>query len=96
MSEIAMLVAEEYERRVKNMRKNGDGGASEEIDLFSSASILARKVEAWSSSFSSSSSSSSSIWINNHFGRDKMKSLELSLQPKTQIAVAAINGFFSA
>ncbi|KAL6959275.1 hypothetical protein U1Q18_039416 [Sarracenia purpurea var. burkii] len=86
MSEIAMLVAEEYERLVKNSRKNGDGSASEEIDLFSSAFVLARKVKTWSSS----------SLINNHFGEEKMKPFKGFVEPKSQIGVAAINGFFSA
>ncbi|WMV26241.1 hypothetical protein MTR67_019626 [Solanum verrucosum] len=47
MADIAMLVAEEYERRVKNSRKFG---SEEEIQLFSYFSeILAQKFDGYSS-----------------------------------------------
>ncbi|KAK3022582.1 hypothetical protein RJ639_046187 [Escallonia herrerae] len=75
MAEIAMLVAEEYERRVKNSRKNG-----EEIDLFSCVSVLARRLGG------------SSVTIKSKLAGGSMEALE----PKTQIGLAAINGFFSA
>ncbi|KAH7860462.1 hypothetical protein Vadar_013705 [Vaccinium darrowii] len=82
MSDIAMLVAEEYERRVKKSRRIG--GESEEINLFSSVSVFARRVE-WSS------------WIKKSFGEEKMELLlKWAPEPKSPIGVAAINGFFSA
>ncbi|KAE9449965.1 hypothetical protein C3L33_18142, partial [Rhododendron williamsianum] len=81
MADIAMLVAEEYERRVKNSRKIG--GENEEIDLFSSVSVLARGVE-WSS------------WINRNIGEEKMELVKKAMEPRSQIGVAAVNGFFSA
>lgn len=43
MADIAMLVAEEYERRVKNSRKNGGDG--EEIDLFNCVSVFVRNFD---------------------------------------------------
>ncbi|KAF7129139.1 hypothetical protein RHSIM_Rhsim10G0155200 [Rhododendron simsii] len=79
---IAMLVAEEYERRVKNSRKIA--GENEEIDLFSSVSVLARGVVEWSS------------WINRNIGEEKMELVKKAMEPRSQIGVPAINGFFSA
>jgi hypothetical protein len=78
MADIAILVAEEYERRVKNGRKAGGGGAEGEYceiaHLLSYASTFARS--------------------------HKMKKMELAAkwvrEPKTQIGLAASNGFFSA
>ncbi|KAL3369212.1 hypothetical protein AABB24_009830, partial [Solanum stoloniferum] len=46
MADIAMLVAEEYERRIKNSRKFGN---EEKIELFSTFSILVQELK-WSSS----------------------------------------------
>ncbi|KAK2975225.1 hypothetical protein RJ640_009002 [Escallonia rubra] len=77
MAEIAMLVAEEYERRVKNSRKNGE---EMEIDLFSCVSVLARRLGG------------SSVTIKSKLAGGSMEALE----PKTQIGLAAVNGFFSA
>ena len=45
MSDIAMLVAEEYERRVKNARKAGGAKGENEIDFVSYASSLALRVK---------------------------------------------------
>ncbi|KAF5960618.1 hypothetical protein HYC85_001827 [Camellia sinensis] len=43
MADIAMLVAEEYERRVKKSRQNGNGSESDqEINLFSAVSVFVR------------------------------------------------------
>jgi hypothetical protein len=47
MSDIAMIVAEEYERRIKNSRKNGD----QETSLFSCVSILIKKLDVESFGF---------------------------------------------
>ncbi|XP_061345625.1 uncharacterized protein LOC133291379 [Gastrolobium bilobum] len=76
MSDIAMLVAEEYERRVKSLRKTGGGGGGEvtwEIDMVSCASFLASRLK-----------------------EQKNKLVQWVLEPKTQIAIAASNSFFSA
>ncbi|KAF7130511.1 hypothetical protein RHSIM_Rhsim10G0155600 [Rhododendron simsii] len=67
-----MLVAEEYERRVKNARKIG--GENEEIDMFSSVSVLARGVE-WSS------------WINRNLGEEKMELVKKAMEPRSQIGL---------
>ncbi|XP_045823443.1 uncharacterized protein LOC123916115 [Trifolium pratense] len=50
MSDIAMLVAEEYERRVKNLKSTGaaSGGAAVEtweINMFSCYSLLVSKLK---------------------------------------------------
>lgn len=51
MSDIALLVAEEYERRVKSLKKaaagGGGGGGGEvwEIDMASSAALLVSKLK---------------------------------------------------
>lgn len=79
MSDIAMLVAEEYERRVKNSRKNGDG--SEEINLFSYVSRLAKRLNYGSD------------LINNI---ENLEIVKKGLEPKTPVGLQAINGFFSA
>lgn len=78
MADIAILVAEEYERRVKNRRKAGGGAADQEeyceiVHLVSSASAMAQSL--------------------------KMKRMALAKwvrEPKTQISLAAFDGFFSA
>lgn len=79
MADIAILVAEEYERRVKISRKKG-----EEIELISCLGVLGQKFKV-----------SSSFWI-----KGKFISMEdvgkLIVEPKSQMSVAATNGFFSA
>ncbi|KAG8383476.1 hypothetical protein BUALT_Bualt04G0017300 [Buddleja alternifolia] len=88
MADIAMLVAEEYERRVKKSRKIG-----EEIDLMSCVGVLGHDFKGL---FSSSSS-----WIKEK--EDKMVEEILLittklrvLKPKSQMSLAASYGFFSA
>ena len=44
MSDIAMLVAEEYERRVKSLRKSGGGGTGE-IDMGAYVSVMVSKFK---------------------------------------------------
>ncbi|KAL2246570.1 UNVERIFIED_CONTAM: hypothetical protein Sindi_2509300 [Sesamum indicum] len=68
MADIAMLVAEEYERRVKSSR-------NAEVDL--SSLINLRRV--------------SSVWI-----KEKVMTVVMVLEPKSQMSVAATDGFFSA
>ncbi|MBF3906115.1 hypothetical protein ISG12_30475 [Burkholderia pseudomallei] len=71
MSDIAMLVAEEYERRVKTLTKEGGGGA-EDIHMLSSVSLMLSTL------------------------KQKKQFLQRAFQPKTQLAMAASNSFFSA
>lgn len=76
MADIAILVAEEYERRVKNGRKAGGGAAADQgeycefVHLVSSASAMTQSL--------------------------KMTLAKWVREPKTQISLAASDGFFSA
>ncbi|OIT01109.1 hypothetical protein A4A49_25170 [Nicotiana attenuata] len=81
MADIAMLVAEEYERRVKNSRINN--GEVEHIDFFSSFSVLAQKVKG------------SNSRIKMSIGEDRIYEKKVFV-PQTEVGVAAINGVFSA
>jgi len=74
MSDIAILVAEEYERRVKILKKSGGagGGGAGEIDLLSSVSVMVSAI------------------------KEKKQLLQRVLEPKTQLAMAASDSFFSA
>ncbi|KAL6583147.1 hypothetical protein OROMI_005225 [Orobanche minor] len=85
MADIAMLVAEEYERRVKNSRKRRDGGEEEEIELLSCVGLLGKNFRG----------SVSSFWI-----KQKMIFMEeekkLGFEPKSPVSLAATNAFFSA
>ena len=101
MSDIAMLVAEEYERRIKNSRKicSGGGGGGgccggggvtaaaaaaeeeEEIGFVSSVSAFAVSVRAKKKKV---------------IGEEKMEIVKWVSEPKSQIGLAAFNGFFSA
>ena len=70
MADIAMLLAEEYEKMMKKK--------SQEIEVF-------RKIEDGYS------------WIKVRFQGDYQSDNKvLGLNPKSQIAVAAVSGFFSA
>ena len=77
MSDIAILVAEEYERRVKNSRKAAGGEGDMEINWVSCASVLAQSIK-------------------NNIGKEKMELLKLVMEPRSQVSLAASNGFFSA
>ncbi|KAL0378640.1 UNVERIFIED_CONTAM: hypothetical protein Sradi_3169500 [Sesamum radiatum] len=83
MADIAILVAEEYERRVKSCRKSG----GEEIQLLSCAGVLGQNLRG--------SSAASSAWM-----KEKLMSgisvKGAGLEPKSQMSLAARNGFFSA
>ena len=104
MSDIAMLVAEEYERRIKNSRKICSGGGAggggccggggvtaaaaaagaeeeEEIGFVSSVSAIAVSVRAKKKKV---------------IGEEKMEIVKWVSEPKSQIGLAAFNGFFSA
>ncbi|GAA0155581.1 hypothetical protein LIER_13278 [Lithospermum erythrorhizon] len=82
MADIAMLVAEEYERRVRNSRKIGVDG--EEMNFSVGLYGLARGA---GKSFS---------WIKETIKEDKLEMIKKSLEPKSQIGVAASHGLFSA
>ncbi|KAL2240896.1 uncharacterized protein LOC105171235 [Sesamum indicum] len=90
MADIAILVAEEYERRVKSSRKSG----GEEIQLLSCAGVLGQNLRG--------SSSASSSWMKEKLmsmKEEKMGGIMVKgagLEPKSQLSLAARNGFFSA
>lgn len=81
MADIAMLVAEEYERRTKNCRRIGDGG--DEIGVVSSVSFMVKRLDG-------------SSWVRKKIGEDNLEVLGKVLEPKTQVGLAAIDGLFSA
>ncbi|KAK6922950.1 hypothetical protein RJ641_011254 [Dillenia turbinata] len=82
MADIAILVAEEYERRIKNARRSG---AQEEIDLVSYVSVWVKRIDG-----------SASSWLKTKFGDDKIETVKWILDPKTEIGLAASSGLFSA
>ncbi|KAK4353108.1 hypothetical protein RND71_028626 [Anisodus tanguticus] len=75
----------EYERRIKNSRKYGvNNGDGEQIELFSSFSILAQEIKGSSSK------------IKMRLGEDWINYENSICVPQTEVALAAINGLFSA
>lgn len=92
MADIAILVAEEYERRIKNSRNLGGVGGGGEgevmIELLSGFSVLqGQKLE----------DSSSSLMKMKIGGEEKrLEVMNKALEPHFEVGVAAINGFFSA
>ncbi|GLT44003.1 hypothetical protein SLA2020_179220 [Shorea laevis] len=81
MADIAILVAEEYERRIKNSRKENEGVERGEgqVPVVSSVSVLVGRMKAR---------------VVGHQSMEVVK--RFGLEPKSQIALAASNGFFSA
>lgn len=80
MTDIALLVAEEFERiRVKDS-KNNDGSFDglHVMDLVSGCSELAQTLKK------------------NIIGKERIQLLKWVMEPKTQIGLAASNEFFSA
>ncbi|KAK3211931.1 hypothetical protein Dsin_016637 [Dipteronia sinensis] len=86
MADIAMLVAEEYERRVKlqsSSRNREDHDDQNQNQIM----VMIKK----------SNNIFDFKWINNNSYVEIVKhKWILLLEPKTQIALAASNGFFSA
>ncbi|PIN05713.1 hypothetical protein CDL12_21742 [Handroanthus impetiginosus] len=84
MADIAILVAEEYERRVKSSRKSG-----QEVELVSCVGVLGQNLKGLSSS-----------WVKEKVGLMEEKMVGVlgnrSLEPKSQMSLAARNGLFSA
>ncbi|EXB80854.1 hypothetical protein L484_020113 [Morus notabilis] len=80
MTDIAILVTEEFERSAGHSRKDVGTNTEEnqELGLVSCVSVLAQSLKK-------------------KIREEKMKSLKkLVKEPKTQIGLAAYNGFFSA
>mgnify|MGYP004716251617 CR=1 FL=1 len=87
MADIAMLVTEEYERRVKNSRKSSHQGANdEEIEYFAHVSVSAKRVDL----------ESSFCMMKEEIGGEKMETVKMVFEPKSDIGVAASKCFFSA
>ncbi|KAK6924139.1 hypothetical protein RJ641_010339 [Dillenia turbinata] len=82
MADIAILVAEEYERRIKNARRSG---AQEEVDFVTYVSIWVKRIDG-----------SASSWLKSKFEDDKNEIVKRVLEPKTEIGLAASSGLFSA
>lgn len=79
MTDIAILVAEEFERRVSHLRKAGRDSEADQMDLVSCVSMLAQTIK------------------NKIAENQKMDYfVKWAREPKTQIGLAASNGFFSA
>ncbi|KAK3148247.1 hypothetical protein QOZ80_3BG0292610 [Eleusine coracana subsp. coracana] len=81
MADIALLVAEEFEKRVKRGAPNADGG--EERRNFGAVE------KVWSSWVESASAAASGVRVNFALRRSE-------LEPKTGLGLAAFDGFFSA
>lgn len=80
MADIAMLVAEQYERMVKDSRKRGE----EDMEMFSCVAVLIKRLEG------------SSTWIKmKPRKKEEGDKMEISA-PKSQFSVAATNCLFSA
>ncbi|KAJ1394140.1 hypothetical protein SESBI_34443 [Sesbania bispinosa] len=80
MSDIAMLVAEEYERRTKNLKKGGAGVVGEgEFNMVSRASVLVLTRR-----------------LKEKAGVEKKELVNWIWEPKTKISIAALNSVFSA
>ncbi|KAL0432004.1 UNVERIFIED_CONTAM: hypothetical protein Sradi_0826400 [Sesamum radiatum] len=82
MADIAMLVAEEYERRVKSSRN------AAEVDL---SSLGSNCVGFLGGQMINLRRFKSSVWI-----KEKVMTVVMALEPKSQMSVAATDGFFSA
>ncbi|KAK4734117.1 hypothetical protein R3W88_008378 [Solanum pinnatisectum] len=93
MAEMAMLVAEEYERRVNNSRKYCGiaAGEEEEIEMFSYFSTLVKNI------YESPSFSSSRITMRLSKIKINEKMIHTTVfQPQSDVSLAASNGVFSA
>ncbi|OVA10446.1 hypothetical protein BVC80_8983g15 [Macleaya cordata] len=89
MADIAMLVAEEYERRIKMSSSTSTKGIIQEekkIDLVTCVSVLAAQIRL--DEFS---------WVKKvEDNKEKFEYAKKILDPKSPFGLAAINGFFSA
>lgn len=80
MTDIAILVAEEFERRMSYAKKEGRDSEAAQIDLVSCASVLAQSIKQK---------------IGENQKMDYFVKWAIR-EPKTQIGLAASSGFFSA
>ncbi|GMH20597.1 hypothetical protein Nepgr_022438 [Nepenthes gracilis] len=79
MADIAILVAEEYQRRVKNSSKSS-GGEGGEVDLLCGGAVVAERL----------------MKLSKAVCEGTMEIVRGSLEPKSELGLAAIAGFFSA
>ncbi|KAK7281046.1 hypothetical protein RIF29_08694 [Crotalaria pallida] len=80
MSDIALLIAEEYERRAKIIQKASTGVVRDgEFNMVSSASLFALTLR-----------------LKERVLMEKRDLVKWICEPKSQIAIAASNSFFSA
>ncbi|KZV14433.1 hypothetical protein F511_43079 [Dorcoceras hygrometricum] len=85
MADIAILVAEEYERRIKVSRKSG-----QDIELWSCVGLLGKNLREYSSCLFRDN------FYYYHKGESSVKLLVGIEEPKSPISLAATYGFFSA
>ncbi|KAI8032263.1 hypothetical protein LOK49_LG01G02396 [Camellia lanceoleosa] len=99
---VISIAYEEYERRVKKSKQNGNGSESDqEINLFSAVSVFVRN--RWRLHHGDDDGSSWIMTMKNFGEEEKKKKItelfnfnRVVMEPKTQISLSAINGFFSA
>ena len=77
MTDIAILVAEEFERRVNHSKKDLGIEGKQETTMVSCVSMVAQSVK-------------------DMIGEEKIEFFKRILEPKSQIGLAASDGFFSA
>lgn len=81
MADIAMFMAEEYERRVKKIKKSG-----EEIEMQSCFGVLMDSMKG----------SSSWCWMREKMRMEREKMVEVLSIGESQITISATSGLFSA
>jgi hypothetical protein len=88
MADIALLVAEEFEKRVKRGAPNGGAGGEAE-DGSGERRNFGAVAKVWSSWVESASAAASGVRVN--------VAVQLrELEPKTGLGLAAVDGLFSA
>ncbi|KAK9230607.1 hypothetical protein WN944_023579 [Citrus x changshan-huyou] len=90
MADIAMLVAEEYERRVNNLRKLA---AEREMTIKQNNNAAPATATATATAAAAADVVNVSIVAD---GIKIRKFVKWVLEPKSQITIAAFDGFFSA
>ncbi|GAB4828136.1 hypothetical protein Ancab_035051 [Ancistrocladus abbreviatus] len=82
MADIAMLVAEEYEKIVKRTSRKSNSETGQ-MDSTSCKVVLAERFRKLN-------------WVSREVGEHSMEFVRKALQPKSELGFAAISGFFSA
>uniref|UniRef100_A0A7N0T745 Uncharacterized protein n=1 Tax=Kalanchoe fedtschenkoi TaxID=63787 RepID=A0A7N0T745_KALFE len=81
MADIAILVAEEYERRIKHPRRAANEDEEEKLSFASSVSFMAKRIDV-------------AAWVKDKLGERSVEVVKWV--PRSQVTLAASNGFFSA